>query len=287
MIEKGDMVMREENYFKTIEIAKGIFHIYEPGGVYTTLIIGEERALLIDTGYGFGNLAGFVRTLTYKPLEVVLTHGHTDHCGGHYQFSSVHMNRMDMPTYIKYETIQKKMIVEKFKRDRSAAGMPDVWPADFDENTYLQHPVRHFEPLRDGQIFDLGGREEEILFMPGHTEGSVVIFDHQTGLLFSGDNISDSLWIFFDTSAPLTQYVSKLKDMAELPLKGIVASHRKRIFPAAFMGDLLRTISCIDPGTDREFTHPRTGQKATKHREECRTVEDIAYIYVVYDKDRI
>ncbi|MGN0204373.1 MAG: MBL fold metallo-hydrolase [Coprococcus sp.] len=277
----------EENYFKSEKIADGIFHIYEPGGVYTTLILGEEKALLIDTGYGFGDLKGFVRTLTDKPLEVVLTHGHTDHCSGHYQFPSVYMNLMDMSTYIQYETTQKKLIIEKFKRDRSAAGLPDVWPGNFDKDTYMKHPIRHFEPLRDGQIFDLGGRKEEILFLPGHTEGSVVIFDHKTGLLFSGDNISDSLWIFFNTSAPLKQYVSKLKDMAELPIKGIVASHRNRIFPAAFIEDMLRTISCIDPGTDREFTHPRTGQKATKHREECRTVEDIAYIYVVYDKNRI
>lgn len=285
--KKGDAVMIEENYYKAVKIADGIFHIYEPGAVYSTLIIGETRALLIDTGYGFGDLAGFVRTLTDKPLEVVLTHGHTDHCGGHYQFPSVHMNLMDMPTYLKYETTQKKMIVEKFKRDRSAAELPDVWPEDFDENAYLQHPIRQFEPLRDGQIFDLGSRQEEIIFMPGHTVGSVVVFDRQTGLLFSGDNISDSLWILFDTSAPLTQYVSKLKEVAELPLKGIVASHRKLVFPVSFIGDLLRTISCIDPATDREFTHPRTGQKGMKHREECRTVEDIAYIYVVYDKNKL
>ena len=275
------------DYFKAQKLAEGVYHIYEPGGVYTTLITGEEKALLIDTGYGFDNLEAFVRTLTDKPLEVVLTHGHTDHCGGNYQFSTVHMNLMDTPTYLWYESTQKQMIIEKFKRDRSAAGLPDVWPADFDEGDYLKQHTRHFEPLRNGQIFNLGGRQEEILFMPGHTVGSVVIFDHQTGLLFSGDNISDSLWIMFDTSALLSNYVSYLMDLTLLPLNGIVASHRGRILPVKIMEDLLRTIGCIDPGTDREFIHPRTGQRALKHREPCMAVEDIRYIYVVYDKNKI
>ena len=108
----------QENYYKPIKLAENIFHIYEPGNVYTTLIIGEEKALLIDTGYGFGDLAGFVRTLTDKPLEVVLTHGHTDHCGGNSQFPMVYMNMMDVPTYLWYEATQKTLIVEKRSEER-------------------------------------------------------------------------------------------------------------------------------------------------------------------------
>lgn len=117
--------------------------------------------------------------------------------------------------------------------------------------------------------------------------GSVVIFDQRTGLLFSGDNISDSLWILFDTSAPLSSYASNLMDMTLLPLKGIVASHRNMIFPVTIIEDILHTIGCIDPETDKEFIHPRTGQRALKHREECRSVTDIPYVYVVYDKNKL
>lgn len=276
-----------ETYYQPLKIADNIYHIYEPGGVYTTLIIGKEKALLIDTGYGFGDLASFIRTLTDKPLEVVLTHGHTDHCGGNYQFPTVHMNLMDVPTYLWYEATQKQLIVDKFKRDRAAAGKPPVWPTNFDEQQWTKQHTRHFEPLKNGQIFDLGGRQEEIFFMPGHTVGSIVVFDHQTGLLFSGDNISDSLWILFDTSAPLNDYVMNLMDIKILPLTGIVASHRSIIFPVSIIQDLLRTISCINPDTDREFIHPRTGQKALKHRELCEAVKNITYIYVVYNKNKL
>ena len=44
---KGEPIM--ENYFKIIPIAEDIYHLYEPGGVGSTLIIGKEQALLIDT----------------------------------------------------------------------------------------------------------------------------------------------------------------------------------------------------------------------------------------------
>lgn len=277
-----------DSYFKALHISENIFHIYEPGGVHTTLIIGNDRAMLIDTGYGFGNLAGFVRTLTDKPVDVVLTHGHVDHCGGNWQFPSVHMNLADIPTYLWYETTQKPIIIEKFKRDREKAGMPPVWPEDFNEKNYLAQHTRHFEPLEEGQIFDLGGRKEEILFLPGHTKGSVVILDHQTGLLFSGDNISDSLWIFFNTSATLTQYASKLMDIARMPgIRGILPSHRGQVLPAGIMRDILMAIGNIDPETDSDFAHPRTGQKALRHKEKCTAAEGIQYIYVVYDKEKI
>lgn len=276
-----------ESYFNGVLLADGIYHIHEPGGVNTSLIIGEERAMLIDTGYGFGNLAAYVRTLTDKPLDVVLTHGHTDHSGGNYQFSTIHMNLMDTPTYLWYESTEKKRILDKLRRDRSAKGLPSLWPEDFDEDHWLNAHTKHFEPLKNGQIFDLGGRREEIIYMPGHTMGSVVIRDDRTGLLFSGDNISDSLWIFFDTSAPLSSYASNLMDLRLLSLSGIVASHREFIFPAEIIEEILDTIGRIDPETDGVFRHPRTGKLGTRHREPCRCVEDIKYIYVVYDKNRI
>ena len=72
------------NYYIPHLIGENIYHIYEPGGVYTTLIIGNEKALLIDTGYGYGNLREAVARLTDLPLIVANTHGHFDHVGGKY-----------------------------------------------------------------------------------------------------------------------------------------------------------------------------------------------------------
>ncbi len=283
----GGRFTLDRSYFQAREIAENIFHIYEPGGVYTSLIIGEERALLIDTGYGFEDIAAFVKTLTDKPLTVVLTHGHLDHAGGAFLFPDVYMNLEDVPTYLWYMETQKTLTIAKFKRDRAAAGRPMPWPEEFDQAGYLKKQTESFEPLENGQIFDLGGRKEEIIFLPGHTMGSVMICDDLTGLLFSGDDISNSLWIFFDHSAPLALYVSGLKEIMKRPFAGVVYAHDERIYPVSIMDDLLMTIGCIDPEQDRVFTHPRTGQKALMHKEPCRAVPEKKYVYIVYQKDKM
>lgn len=54
--------------------------------VQSFLVVGEERAALIDTGAGMGNLAKEVKEITDKPLYVLNTHGHVDHAGGNGRF---------------------------------------------------------------------------------------------------------------------------------------------------------------------------------------------------------
>ena len=50
------------------------------------LLIGNDRALLIDTGLGISNIYEQVRKLTNKPVAAVATHIHWDHIGGHKYF---------------------------------------------------------------------------------------------------------------------------------------------------------------------------------------------------------
>ena len=47
------------------------------------LLIGADRALLIDTGLGICNIYDEVCKLTDKPVTAVATHIHWDHIGGH------------------------------------------------------------------------------------------------------------------------------------------------------------------------------------------------------------
>lgn len=65
------------------------------------LLEGSEKALLIDTGYGAGNLRAFVEKLTDKPIIVVNTHYHPDHAAGNGEFEEVYMSSgyaLDAPT---------------------------------------------------------------------------------------------------------------------------------------------------------------------------------------------
>ena len=65
--------------FTSQEVFPGIFHITDAMGVSFTLLTGSERALLIDTGYGLEDAAAYVRSVTSRPVDVLLTNGHHDH----------------------------------------------------------------------------------------------------------------------------------------------------------------------------------------------------------------
>ena len=64
------------------------------------LLRGSERAVLIDTGLGVGNLERVVRNLTELPVLVLTTHAHWNHIGGHRQFEqfAVHWAEKDWVT---------------------------------------------------------------------------------------------------------------------------------------------------------------------------------------------
>lgn len=75
----------EENPFVEVEkLADGVWSLLSPGGCPTLcyLVEGAERALLIDTGFGVGDLKALCERLTDKPLLVVDTHSHGDHVLG-------------------------------------------------------------------------------------------------------------------------------------------------------------------------------------------------------------
>lgn len=59
------------------------------------LLIGGERALLIDTGLGICNIRVPVDSLTDKPATAVATHVHWDHIGGHKYFPDFYVHQAE------------------------------------------------------------------------------------------------------------------------------------------------------------------------------------------------
>ncbi len=128
------------------------------------LLEGEDKALLIDTGWGAGNLKAYVQKLTDKPLLVANTHYHPDHAAGNGEFKSVYLSK----TYALDEA--------------SMAGVP------FDI-TKLPHPDYEKICVGSGDFIDLGGRRIEIIeARPAHSNSTLFFFDESHGMFFSGDD---------------------------------------------------------------------------------------------------
>ena len=88
-----------------VEIAKDTYFINEFGMDAQYVVVGEKRALVIDTGAGFYDMKAMIEALTKLPYNVAITHGHPDHAGGRGQFDVVYMHPADIPALknISYE----------------------------------------------------------------------------------------------------------------------------------------------------------------------------------------
>lgn len=273
------------SYFEPCPVRDNIYHIYEPGGVYSSLIIGTQKALLIDTGYGYGDLGAAVREITGLPLIVVNTHGHFDHVGGNYLFDEVYINYEELPVYYWYMTEVRPITTDKFIK-QTKDGTCAVIPEDFSLEAYMSRRNKKFLPLKNHQFFDLGGRTVEAVFLPGHTNGSVVFFDWQSNIAFSGDNISNNVWIQFDFSAALYDYAANLEAFSrQYPIEGILAAHSRILFPARLIDWIEYAIGNIDDSKSKTFIHPRTGSRALMHKEPVDDMDGVSKIHIIYNKN--
>lgn len=190
-----------------------IFSDYKLSNMY--LLEGDERALLIDTGSGLGDLVGDIKKLTSKPLTVIITHGHLDHIGGNSLFEEVLMHKADEKVAGDGYTLEK---LEWFVRSRGPVRNPSC---DAEELVNMLHPLGevHYRWLEGGEILDLGNRKVEVIATPGHSLGSICILDHNQRLLFTGDMANDSLLLNFGdqctTMYVYNQSMKKLWDRRE------------------------------------------------------------------------
>ncbi len=88
--------------FAVSDIFPDVKHIRDPLGVHMTLLLGREKALLFDAGYGVLDLHALIRRITGLPLTLVLSHGHHDHALGAMHFPSSLMLPQDLPVFREY-----------------------------------------------------------------------------------------------------------------------------------------------------------------------------------------
>ena len=197
-------VNRLNNWFSVREVGPQTWAISDGGDDTIYLVEGQNRALLIDTGWGIGDLPALVASLTNKPVTVVNSHGHPDHAYGDSQFPTVHVHSADV------------WLVEGLHKPRNRQHLAEnaiarMAPAGFDISRWAAS-VPHLVPIASGHVFDLGGRQLEAINLPGHTPGGLVFLDRASRQLFTGDSIlAGPIWMHLRESLPLGQFLANLE----------------------------------------------------------------------------
>jgi glyoxylase-like metal-dependent hydrolase (beta-lactamase superfamily II) len=146
------------------------------------LIEGNDKAVLIDAGTNIKDLDKIVSSITKKPVVLVATHVHPDHTGPSINnFPEIFINPGDTD------------LIPKFM------------------NTY-KGVVKY---LKDKEIIDLGKRQLEVIYTPGHTKGSTTFIDKNAGYGFSGDSYGTGLLLLtvnFSTFIASCEKISSLME---------------------------------------------------------------------------
>lgn len=165
----------------------GYGHLVYNESVY--LIEGETSAILIDAATNIRGLRKTVENIVKKPVSLVISHGHTDHIGSINEWDTIWIHPAD----------------------------EELLPMSF------KGKARH---LSNGQIFDLGGRQIETIFTPGHTSGSASFIDKDAHYGFSSDAFgSTNLLVFTDVHTELASCILMDSVMQQHDIRFLYPGH--------------------------------------------------------------
>jgi glyoxylase-like metal-dependent hydrolase (beta-lactamase superfamily II) len=257
---KLERVLRDESWFEIYRIRPGIFAIYEPKQfeeVISYLILGEKRALLFDTGLGVGRISTTVARLTTLPVRVINSHTHFDHVGGNAEFRDI-WNR-DLPFS------RQNMLGESnvYSRDALAPErLCGALPPGTNSGSYSIRPWKSTHTLQDGERINLGGRELEVIFTPGHTPDSLALFDRKNGLLFTGDTFYPGPIYLFTPETDFAAYTRSVARLAVLEpqVKLLLPAHNVPVAEPFYLKRLTDAVDEVQRGTAK-------GRVTEGHRE--------------------
>lgn len=189
--------------FKKEKLSERVYRIIEFSGVCCYLVIGDERACLIDTSCGYGNIKEYVKTITDKDVFVILTHGHHDHMGGSALFDEVYMNLDDMNVFNDFGTKENRSKDIKEHKETAHMEYEDLVPTRTDE----------IKDIKDGDVFDLGNLTIKMILVKGHTPGIMCPLIVEERKIIFGDACGVGVLLFDKYSSTVSEYRDSLVNL--------------------------------------------------------------------------
>ena len=152
----------------------------EQRGVRAFLLTGEDKAILVDTCFG-GDILSVCRTITDRPITLITTHSDPDHIGSDEQFPVQYLHR-----------------------------------AEFERYASRGKGTLHALPMEEGNVFPVGEYRLEILWIPGHTPGSVALLDREHRFLISGDTVQNGCIFMHGDGRDLTAFRGSIAKLLQL-----------------------------------------------------------------------
>ena len=230
-----------ERWFERQEMGDGVTLLYE-SHVHPLIrcniwfVRGRDRDLLIDTGTGVASLKDEIADLTERPLTAIATHIHYDHVGSLHEFDTRLMHEVEAPRmedYREFAALTSAGFPSELKASLSGYGLDgedtvlvDALPHEgFSLEDYRVRSTSATGHLREGDVVDLGDRHFEIFHLPGHSPGSLGLFEPSTKVLFSGDAIYDGPLLDELPDSDIAAYLATIKRLRGLDVRVVHGGH--------------------------------------------------------------
>lgn len=228
------------NWFYRKKIDDGVTYLTEPHVTEFLRcniwhIAGRDRDILVDTGLGIQSLQEAAEDLFGKDLLAVATHTHYDHIGGMHEFDHCAVHRKEAGG------LQCPEPASLLKEEIPPDELEKIESAGYRlENGELiaAHPCEdysvkgfHIKPstptwlLDDGDIIDTGDRHFKVLHLPGHSPGSIGLWEEKTRTLFSGDAVYDGPLLHNLPGSDLEDYLITMERLRKLDVRIVHGGH--------------------------------------------------------------
>ena len=182
---------------------------------------GRDRDLVVDAGMGLAPLTPELDLTPGKPVLAVATHIHADHVGSLHEFPERAGPRLEAEAFA--TMADRWTFADEFRAlAEPVSALPRAgWKAE----DYAIEPAPLTRILDEGDVVDLGDRRFTVLHLPGHSFGSIGLFDEHDGTLFSGDAIYDDTLIDDMWCSDRDQYRATMRRLIELPVRIVHGGH--------------------------------------------------------------
>jgi glyoxylase-like metal-dependent hydrolase (beta-lactamase superfamily II) len=229
-----------ERWFDYERLPDGVTRIWEPHVIRVMQcniwhVRGRDRDLLIDTGMGIASLHDAAQHLFDKALTAVATHSHLDHVGSLHEFEDRIVHRLESETLTRasdnfsmFRDEHPVELIESLERagyDIDRCFITALPHANFNLSQFNCPAAPATRLADEGDVVDLGDRVFEVLHLPGHSPGSIGLWEAATATLFSGDAVYDGPLLDDIPGSDIPAYLRTMRRLEQLPARVVHGGH--------------------------------------------------------------
>lgn len=194
------------------------------------LLLGKTKAILIDTGLGVSNIKEIVDSITSLPVQVLTTHVHWDHIGGHKYFKDFAVQEKEV------DWIEESFPLSLSLVKQNLTSKPCQFPKEFSLDEYTIFQGTPTTIFHDTDRIELDHRTIEVIHTPGHSPGHTCFYERDKKYLYTGDLVyKGCLDAFYPTTDPKLFYES-IQKVKKLDIEKILPGHHTLDVPTDIIG---------------------------------------------------